>query len=355
MECGGVVDIDDVSRSLLRLKGCRGGGDTERAVQPAITFVEQNLDPALSPSLVKVAPDDMVPLAKCLEAPEVTSQRHVVHIILTVLRLLSRKQVNREDLHPLVAKAVVGSLGEATRLLDWKSAEEASQTIMNLGSSRVASSMLIAAVHPLTRCLQAPSERVRTAAAGALQAVCMHSEGKRAAVESEAIPLLTMMLEDDSAPLVARAAGALHNIVAHHSAARPMREHRGIHRIITLLQHPLAEVRRCAAGALQSLSRDKDCLEVINASGATGPLTELLAEDDMMTQVAAVGALLNIHGACDEASEQREELKRILSLLIFSSAIRDAFAPDDDTPPALLRPRSQAAPSPFTAVFGSDT
>ena len=340
---GRLVEYGDFTRGL------RAGDDVTALAsleQLAVSFARQNADALTSPNLQSSSIEDVGALIAKACGVRGCIPPHVQAALLRVVRLVSRKPANQKYASPSDMGTLVQGLEEALEQRALGCCADICGALANFSSNNKAIAVFLAgrAAQLLTTCLMVDDTHVGllSAAAHAVQAVGMTIEGKRACIETDVVPVLLALAGGGEDSVVAAAAGALHNLSNHRLAAPQFRELGGVGLMVELLSHRDTEVKRCAAGALQGLARDAECLKVIRSSDATRPLVELLLEDDVGVQVAAIAALLNIHGSDEEEKGKRDVLKKLMSCMITSSCLRDAYCTPSSTPAATPDPSRPA-------------
>eukprot|EP01064_Diplonema_japonicum_P023498 TRINITY_DN33939_c0_g1_i1.p1 TRINITY_DN33939_c0_g1~~TRINITY_DN33939_c0_g1_i1.p1 ORF type:complete len:334 (+),score=27.82 TRINITY_DN33939_c0_g1_i1:29-1030(+) len=276
--------------------------------------------------------DDLSVIVSVLCSKDARKCLPTVRMLLTVIKICSRKQSNQITVHRGTITTLLNHLEAGLTDQDYLGCVEATAALSNYTSNKNISSILITAIPQYNACLKAGNIPLLETSCSALQGLTMQVEAKRGAVEQGTLHILLSLLhlysdgESDSATLLS-ILGALHNISTHISSPAVYRETDSIALIVGFLENGNGAVRRAAAGIIQSLSREAESLQTLASFDASLPLTNLLSDPDVATQVASLQALLNMHGSCIEASQNRDAFKSVLACVIASSALRDSYCP----------------------------
>eukprot|EP00668_Euglena_longa_P014681 GGOE01018683.1.p1 GENE.GGOE01018683.1~~GGOE01018683.1.p1 ORF type:complete len:310 (+),score=89.09 GGOE01018683.1:94-1023(+) len=283
------VTLSSVNRVVLQYEST-GAAKLHKLL---LRFAEENADPLRSPNYNDGQRDDLTPLANLLHDSSVVGNRALTAAIVRVLKICTRKAVNRNDLPATIIGAVVQLLGKCAPE-DREQLADLANFVLNVCYRPANAVHVLAAVPHLIGHLGSDDDHVRVAAAGALQSVCMHEDGKACVVSSAAVPSVLRLLGVSNVALVGRCAGLLHNISTTWPGVLTIRDSGGLPVIIGLLDdHHHSETKRHAAAVLQNCSRDPRSVEVMRQHDAVARLARLLFLDDLATQMPATGALLN--------------------------------------------------------------
>ena len=325
-------------------------GDSAQLLEAAMLFVYQNL--SHDANRTDETRDAVTPLVHFISEGCVGE---VCSALYRVLRIVSRKTVNQKYVNLNEIRLIVAMLEREEVNERCADCAELCGTLANFAANNKDVSISVGkSAATVVRCLVLSSTHTQLVsdAACCIQAVGMTLEGKRAFIEADAIPSLLAIVSDGNAEVVTPVSGALHNLSNHPIAAPHFRQFGGVMQTVHLLTHAATEVKRCAAGCLQSLSRDALCLAQMKEFDAIKPLTLLVLENDIGVQVAAIAALLNMFSAAED-KEARTRLKKILSVMITTSCLQDAYSLPTATDSA-LEPATAAAsclaPSPLPDI-----
>ncbi|KAG0571134.1 hypothetical protein KC19_6G213500 [Ceratodon purpureus] len=232
--------------------------------------------------------------------------------LLTLLKVLSRKEINRK----LIGQKAIGLLLKhlSDQTVGTKIQAEGANVVLNIcyEKENVSAVLACGGASTLVEFLTSKDEELQANAAGALQSICFQPEGRKVVRSLGAIPPLVDLLAAGSLNVRARAVGALHNISSDVDSIRVIRRKGGIRWLVRLLHHTQPCVCGSAAGALQNVSREVASRLLIRDSDAIKSLIKLLQSTEVQTQVCAAGALLNVLGPelCDEDNPTPQGLKR---------------------------------------------
>ena len=304
------------------------------------TFLRQNEEMETSSNYRTVCLDDTSGLARILVEESIRENNNISLLLIRIVKQLSRKPANQQHFNSAMSSALFGYLSSSLDVGKYEMAEVVCGCILNFATRTESTTAMLPIIADLIRAIGTNCSPLVAAAAGALQSICMSNEGKREAIDHSSVPLLISLLQKNRSEIeeeIVHVTGALHNISSHLAAAAYFKSDGVVPLLISLLSDRTIEVVRNIAGILQSLTRDEECLEIINKHDATAPLTSLLVTNDVSLQVAAIGALLNINSSLNDDSGKRELFKKVLSFTITSCALRDAYStevPDDEEHPA---------------------
>ena len=141
---------------------------------------------------------------------------------LQVLKVLSRKRINRDGAPSAVLAAAVAQLRTP---LTTRAAAEAANVILNLcyESANVDAVTLAGGAAPLATALASADPQLQGNAAGAVQSICYQRKGRVAMRDVGLVPRLVELLHAEHAKVATRAVGALHNVSSDAEAIRIIR------------------------------------------------------------------------------------------------------------------------------------
>lgn len=322
--------IDEVSE-LLRRHPDAVESRPNKLMHALEAFVSANEHPASSPNFIAGGVDDTRAVGPLLGAAVRAGHERLVVGALLALKILSRKEGNRERLGARTMGALCELLAAPP---SERATAEACNVLLNLCYElpNVQLALGRRCVALLLPHLRTGRADVRANAAGAIQSIAYQKDGREAAVAAGAGPPLVPLLADADARVRTRAVGAVHNLSSEPAAIGPLREAGAIGPLVALLRAPAAQPCASAAGALQNLARETLAREQIRALDAAGPLTDLLFATDQECRTTATGALLNVVGpelGPEEASNaKRAAFKRVLSLSVSLGMLGERLAPD---------------------------
>ncbi|KAK9824307.1 hypothetical protein WJX72_009322 [[Myrmecia] bisecta] len=298
-------------------------------------FVTANEDPATSTNFNNGLDDYVDCITNILTAIPPESDEATVLVLLKVLKIISRKQTNRQRIGEHGIYAVLKHL---RRPANPKVAAEGANVILNVCYEKANVDLVLRCngVPPLIKFLSHADADVQANAAGAVQSICFQEKGRQGVRDAEAVPALIALLRSPQAKVKARAVGALHNLSSDSGSIRIIRRNEGIPKLVDLLRSDSWAVCGSAAGALQNVSREVASRMLIRELDAVCPLADLLSAPDLQAQVCAAGALLNILGPeidrAPEGAAQRQGLARLMSCVVSLSVVHEAMY---DSVPAL--------------------
>lgn len=236
----------DIAQQHFHLKRSRGG--VERNL-PTLTlalqlFVEANEDPSSSPNFCAGPDSDPVePLLELLQLVTAPGRSNndascnmLSLLVLKSLKILSRKQQNRERLGgqalPMLLRMVAPP--EGVRV-----AAEGANVLLNLcyEPTIVTALLQTTGVQQLLSLLSADDDDLQANAAGAIQSVSFVPAGRAAVLKCGGIAALTPLLESSSARVLLRATGAVHNLSSETGAISQLRQGEALVPLVALLSH----------------------------------------------------------------------------------------------------------------------
>ena len=261
----------------------------------AVAFYRLNEDPKESPNLQVETGDDYSFLMDLLDDKRVLHDCDLALALLRMLKVLSRKLSNRNNMElediETVAKYLRSTESSSV-------SAEAASILLNACYEKENVSLAIKAnaVVDLSWLLDSDSEDVAANATGALQSLSYQEEGRVHIRELDILEHIFPLLSHSSTKVRTRAVGVIHNMSSDLPSIAVIRTGGAIQELVTLLSDPQVHICSSAAGAIQNLSREQLSKEMIMEVGGVPPLTDLLFGSDVQTQVCAAGALLNILG-----------------------------------------------------------
>mmetsp|Transcript_33357 Transcript_33357/g.76284 ORF Transcript_33357/g.76284 Transcript_33357/m.76284 type:complete len:368 (+) Transcript_33357:58-1161(+) len=306
----------------------------------AVQFYTLNEDPKTSPNLEVEDFDDTAFLMDCLDDPKAQCDPDMALSLLRVLKVLSRKEANRETVESHDIKIILSFISRKDSL---SVPGEACSVLLNMcyGKDNTLAVIEHGGVAPLIRLLNSPSEEVQTNAAGAIQSMSFQSEGRHELREGNLFPSLFPLLDHASVKLRTRCVGVLHNMSSDVGSIALIRTMNIIPKLIRMLSDPQVAICGSAAGAIQNISREAASKQVIVDLDGIPPLTDLLFGSDIQTQTCAGGALLNLLGPGLEADPvtglqtpqhlaNRQALSKIVMLSLVTGMAFHGLYGDDD-------------------------
>eukprot|EP00026_Physarum_polycephalum_P007272 Phypoly_transcript_07330.p1 GENE.Phypoly_transcript_07330~~Phypoly_transcript_07330.p1 ORF type:complete len:343 (+),score=49.05 Phypoly_transcript_07330:107-1135(+) len=247
-------------------------------------------------------------------------------LLLKILRILSRRVENRQNLPSKCFKALVMQLQHPNT----KIASEGASILLNIcyEKSNVESVIAVGGLELLAPCLENEDEELKANAAGAVQSISYQKWGREYVQEHSpeiVIGSLVRCLNSANARLCARAVGALHNLSTNLELVLVIRDTNGIVPLVRVLSSQTGDTARSAAGTIMNISREAESRKLVKEAGAVAPLTSLLFGSDVPSQTSALGALLNILGADMKDEETRNSFKQILSLSLVLGITNDCL------------------------------
>jgi|EP00193_Tetraselmis_chui_P005436 hypothetical protein len=294
-------------------------------------FIRANSVPKASENLRNPEADRIETILKLLNEPSLDSDEEVCFMLLQVVKILSRKQVNRARVGQIGIRAVLSHM-EAPQ--SPRVAAEGANVILNICYERdhVISFLRCDGLPPLVRFLSYGDETVKANAAGAIQSICFQDKGRLSVRDQGAVPKLVTLLQSSNTKVVTRAVGALHNLSSDPECIQIIRKREGIPLVVDCLRADSLAVCGSAAGALQNISREVASRNIVRNLDAVAPLADLLSAQDLSAQVCAAGALLNILGPELDKSRQGERSRRgfgqLLSCVLAMSVVFDSVWED---------------------------
>ena len=306
------------------------------------SFLGANNDPASSPNLQSPEPDRIETVLKLLNEPSLDADEELCHCLLQVIKVLSRKQVNRSRVGQIGIRSVLSRLEGGPALpMSARVAAEGANVLLNICYERehVISLLRCDGVPPLIGFLGHEDEAVAANAAGAIQAICFQDKGRVCVREQGAVAKLVPLLASNSSRVARRAVGALHNLSSDPECLSIIRKRGGIPSLVELLRADHLATCGSAAGTLQNISREAASRHAVrDEEDAVPALADLLSAQDLSAQVCAAGALLNVLGPELDKSSTGEVGRRafgsILSCALALSMMYDCVW--EDTPALLL-------------------
>jgi len=336
-------------------------------------FVKTNLDPRHSVNYTSMERDE--PIEPILELFVIYKKKYFISLlVMRVLKILSRKKVNREHLTIDTLQKVISYLRDDKiltqicyqRLKTFKDnllfeeeegkeqeeilemefnphdvkqvlqiAEEASNFLLNVCYTSTNVYHMINIPHAIDLLLNLMHvSALQNAVAGAIQSICYVKRGKAAVRKAAGIPVLCnvfCVMDKHNQIKGLRIIGALHNLSTDLETAAEMRDQEKF--VPALLQslNALVDMEEVhvdylasVAGCVQNMSRDDQARAMIKESNAVGSLIQLLVRPHAFTQKCAAGALLNILGPDTEPA--RTHFKQLLANCIASGQIQDALS-----------------------------
>ena len=340
-------------------------GCCELAASLAV-FVRENATPSTSLNYKSEREDDLTPLLDLVGS--VVADHGLLSSALTCLKILSRKEKNRRSIE-------LGGLKKLAACADFVSnvpslAAECANVVLNFCYERrnVLPFVSCHGVGVLSRYLDSVDDLVQANAAGALQSISFHEEGRRELRREEGlVSKIVGLLRSETPRVRARSAGALHNLSSDPGTIHAIRVEGGIAELVRLLKDGDGAVAASAAGTLQNVSREvasrsmircaSPCHEFhllfreplpqpakknqltcacpspcffLRESDAVKHLADLLCCDHVQCQVCAAGALMNVLGpeiSTHPHSKPRKAFSKLISqcltLGIIYSAVLD--------------------------------
>jgi hypothetical protein len=247
-------------------------------------FYQANSDPNSSPNFQLDDADDYSLLMDLLDDKRVESNTSLSLALLRMLKVLSRKEVNRTNLEDEDVTTITKYLtSPRTRAI----ASEVSNVVLNICYEKSNVIMLIKAngVPPLRDFLKTDDEDVQSSAAGALQSLSYQEQGRIHIREIGVIPLVIPLLTHSSVKVRTRCVGVVHNMSSDIPSIAILRLGKAIEPLVQMLSAPQPTICSSAAGAIQNLSREAASKEEIVALQGIPPLTDLLFGSDVASQV----------------------------------------------------------------------
>jgi hypothetical protein len=271
-------------------KGNAGNGkavaDNPQGLQAlADEFYKENVDPNTSPNFqLEDTSDDYSLLMDLLDDRRVEANPNLTLALLRMLKVLSRKAVNRSNVEEQDIVTIVKFLSSPrTRGI----ASEASNVVLNICYEKQNVNMIIKAngVPPLRDFLKNDDEEMQSNAAGALQSLSYQEEGRIHLREIGVLPLVIPLLTHTSIKVRTRCVGVIHNMSSDIPSIAILRVGKAIEPLVHMLSAPQATICSSAAGAIQNLSREAASKEEIVELQGIPPLTDLLFGSDVASQV----------------------------------------------------------------------
>ena len=247
-------------------------------------FYQENADPNTSPNFQLDDADDYSLLMDLLDDRRVESNPSLTLCLLRILKVLSRKAVNRANIEEEDVTTVTKYLqSPRTRAI----ASEIANVVLNICYEKQNVIMLIKAngVPPLRDFLRNDDEDIQSNAAGALQSLSYQEEGRIHLREIGVLPLIIPLLNHSSVKVRTRCVGVIHNMSSDIPSIAILRGGKAIEPLVQMLSAPQATICSSAAGAIQNLSREAASKEEIVALQGIPPLTDLLFGSDVASQV----------------------------------------------------------------------
>ncbi|CAM9231079.1 unnamed protein product, partial [Choristocarpus tenellus] len=247
-------------------------------------FLGVNLDPASSPNRqtearINLAVDDMAAIFVVLSS-DCLPENSTLLLLLQVLKVLLRKQVNRKAMGKQGVQAVTNLLKSITC--------ECANVILNMCYDRenVDLFLEVDGVRALVPLINSKDEKMQASGLGALQSVCFERAGREVARADVGVIRRVVRLLVSSSPKVrARALGAVHNLSTDPGLIGVIREEGGLAPLVGMLRHPEPQMCGGAAGTIQNLSREMQSRDQLAALGVVGPLSDLLVGRHLKSQV----------------------------------------------------------------------
>ncbi|QDZ24965.1 ARM repeat domain-containing protein [Chloropicon primus] len=297
------------------------------------TFVKENAEPSTSSNYKSEEEDDLGPLMELVGS--VIDDHDLMSSALTCLKILSRKQRNRRAI-VLTGFKHLASCADFVRNVPTLAAECAN-VLLNFCYERQNVGLFLSCggVKVLETYLESEDRGVQANAAGALQSVSYHEEGRKELLASEGLlPRIVNLLASQEPKVRARAVGALHNLSSEPGTIRIIRNESGIEQLVELLRDENGAVAGSAAGALQNVSREVASRNIIRESAAVEHLADLLCSQHVQCQVCAAGALMNILGpeiSSHTHSKPRRAFSKLISQCLTLGIIYNSILDPDST------------------------
>jgi len=262
--------------------------------------------------------DRIETVLKLLNEPALDTDEEACYMLLQLVKILSRKQVNRARVGQIGIRAV---LSHMTKPQSSRIAAEGANVVLNICYERdhVLSVLRCDGLPPLIRYLSYDDEAVKANAAGAIQSICFQDKGRLSVRDQGAVPKLIELLGSSNIKVVTRAVGALHNLSSDLECIQIIRKQNGIPPVVNCLSSESLAICGSAAGALQNISREVASRHIVRSTDAIAPLADLLSARDVSAQVCAAGALLNILGPELDKSREGERSRRAFGQLLSST------------------------------------
>ena len=247
-------------------------------------FHHANADPNASPNFQLDDADDYSLLMDLLDDRRVDANPSLSLALLRMLKVLSRKAVNRTNIEDQDIATITKYLqSPRTRSI----ASEVSNVVLNICYEKSNVIMLIKAngVPPLRDFLKTDDEDMQSSAAGALQSLSYQEQGRIHLREIGVLPLIIPLLTHVSVKVRTRCVGVIHNMSSDIPSIAILRLGKAIGPLVQMLSAPQPTICSSAAGAIQNLSREAASKEEIVALQGIPPLTDLLFGSDVASQV----------------------------------------------------------------------
>lgn len=260
-------------------------------------FAAANAVPAKSANYKREAADELAPLLELVGS--VVEDHALLFNALTCLKILSRKQQNRRAMG-VEGFRKIASCADFVKNVPTLAAECAN-VILNFCYEKRNVGLFVSCggAGLLAEYLESEDVRVQANAAGAIQSISFHPEGRaelREAGEGVCLPKIIGLLSSKDAKVRTRSVGALHNLSSDPGTIQTIRREAGLDQLVNLLRDESQAVAASAAGALQNVSREVASRKIIRNSEAVMLLADLLCCHNVQCQVCAAGALMNVLG-----------------------------------------------------------
>lgn len=201
-------------------------------------FVTANEDPRVSPNYRDQRPDEMDGIFKLMSTPECAADEEVSLYALKVLKILSRKQENRQNFGRRGLNAVLRLLIDPSSS---RVAGEGSNVILNVcyEKENVDAILMCGGVEPLVRFLgEREDPDLQANAAGAIQSICFQEKGRVSVRDLDGVPAMLRLLAEcgGNVKVQTRAIGAIHNMSSDADSIRLIRAKEGIPLVVDLLK-----------------------------------------------------------------------------------------------------------------------
>mmetsp|Transcript_15305 Transcript_15305/g.38434 ORF Transcript_15305/g.38434 Transcript_15305/m.38434 type:complete len:353 (-) Transcript_15305:54-1112(-) len=315
--------------------------DPDKVQELAEDFYYLNEDPSTSPNLRIDDVDQYSFLMDCLDDGKTKSNPALSFALFRMLKVLSRKEVNRLAMEDGDMKTIVGYMVKPKTS---QIASEVSSVVLNAcyEKENVVRFIKCKGVAFLLEFVKDHDDDVAANAAGALQSLSYQEVGRDELRELGTLEILIPALKHTSVKVRTRSVGVIHNMSSDVHSIAILREGDAIKTLVSMLSAPQVHICGSAAGAIQNMSREQQSKKEILENNGVPPLNDLLFGADVPTQVCAAGALINLIGPGLESDpatgvqlphhkEQRKGFSKLMMLsLVTGMAFHGLFSEEDD-------------------------
>eukprot|EP00792_Barthelona_sp_PAP020_P002791 TRINITY_DN14388_c0_g1_i1.p1 TRINITY_DN14388_c0_g1~~TRINITY_DN14388_c0_g1_i1.p1 ORF type:complete len:332 (+),score=90.72 TRINITY_DN14388_c0_g1_i1:52-1047(+) len=297
-------------------------------------FIEKNSVVDTSPNFLNQEKDDIISISELLRScPD-----EITITLLTTIKILFRKEFNRQNIPPFVPSLLVAFLNS----LNPEEVLESLTTITNLCYSsenvnpflktnimKILKDLISANVKPS---IQPFIVKVQSSACQTLQSLSFTNEGKLSALANELIPCLIKIINKsfDESLLVQSCLGALHNISIHPSSLTILKDFSFLNRLIELLESNNDCILSPIVGIFQNLATEEGFRDKLMDLNVLPDLMLLLQKSHSVdTLSSTIGAILNIigpeFGKDSNSVQNRKAFADMLSSVISLNLIVDSL------------------------------